>query len=379
MTNQRTSLFLLLFIAFTLLLLSSCNRIPFMPRLEIDSFPESNDSIETMEVKGVVYTRVVNPQAALDPEAPPALWVPASVYQSGKYVAYTADLLKLAAEPESADSSLTDDSDSNLQAGTDLESGATGEEQLTETTPTIPPLRRRALLFPSRCSRQHPEIATLLSLELENKLPLRIADCHDQSILDKAYILNQRTEISDLIRTWLKHSSGAPTVQFVIFLTTSPGRNYQYYTCTWIDAQTGNNVASFTFRATLKGQLLPPLVPNDPIPLLRLIESTPWWCRINKRDKEDSYLLEAGHRSDLRYGRELQVFRQATSVMDPKNKKNLGFVFTEPVGFVTVVDFFGDDGSLAQARTPLSDDFNQAYAVKITEVEENTEKEPTPE
>ena len=230
------------------------------------------------------------------------------------------------------------------------------------------------MLFPSRTSLQHPEIATLLSLELENKLPLRITDCHDQTLLDKARMLNQRPEILGLIRTWLKHSPGPPTVQFIIFLTTSPGRNYQYHTCTWVDAQTGNNVASFTFRATLRGQLLQPLVPNDPVPLLRLIESTPWWCRISKREQENLYILEAGHRSDLRYGRELQVFRQATSIKDPKNKKNLGFVFTEPVGLVTVVDFFGADGSLAQARTPLSGDFNQAYAVKITETEENTEK-----
>ena len=342
-----------------------------MPRLEIDSFPEYNDSIETMEVKGVVYTRVVNPQAALDPEAPPAIWVPASVYQNGKYLAYTADLLKLTAQTEAADSSISDDPGTRLQTadGTGL-SGATGEEQLTETPPAIPLLRRRVLLFPSRCSRQHPEIATLLSLELENKLPLRIADCHDQNLLNKTYMLNQSDEISALIQTWLKQSSGAPTVQFIIFLTTSPGRNYQYHTCTWIDAQTGNNVASFTFRASLKGQLLLPLVPNDPVPLLRLIESTPWWCRISKRDKEESYLLDAGHRSDLRYGRELQVFRQATSIKDPRNKKNLGFVFTEPIGFVSVVDFFGADGSLAQARTPLSGNFNQAYAVKITEVKE---------
>ena len=376
MTNQRLALLPLLFIISSLLLLSSCNRIPFIPRLEIDSFPESNDSIETMEVKGVVYTRVVNPQAALDPEAPPALWVPATVYRSGKYLAYTADLPKLAAETKLTDGSLSGDPDTDLQtaSGTGLKADTTGEEQLTETPPTIPPLRRRALLFPSRTSRQHPEIATLLSLELENKLPLRIADCHDQTLLDKARMLNQRPEVSGLIKTWLKNSSGAPTVQFIIFLTTSPGRNYQYHTCTWVDAQTGDNVASFTFRSTLRGQLLQPLVPNDPVPLLRLIESTPWWCRIIKRDKENLYVLEAGHRSDLRYGRELQVFRRATSIKDPKNKKNLGFVFTEPVGFVTVVDFFGADGSLAQARTPLSDDFNQAYAVKITETEENTEK-----
>ena len=376
MTNQRPVLFLLLFIVSALLLLSSCNRIPFLPRLEIDSFPESNDSIESMEVRGVVYTRVVNPQAALDPKAPPAIWVPAQVYRSGKYLAYTADLPKPAATTESADDSLASDSSTAMQsagsAGFDAETA--GEEQLTETPPAIPPLRRRALLFPSQTSRQRPEIATLLSLELEDKLPLRVADCHDQTLLNKGRWLNQRSEISTEIKAWLKHSPDPPTLQFIIFLTTTPGRNYQYYTCTWIDAQTGDNVASFTFRANLQGELLRPLVPSDPIPLLRLVESTPWWCRISKRAEENSYLLEAGHHSDLRYGRKLQIFRETAPIKDPKNKKNLGFVFTEALGFVTVVDFFGADGSLTQARTPLSGDFDQAYAVEITEVEENIEK-----
>ena len=353
-----------------------------MPRLEIDSFPESNDSLETMEVKGVVYTRVINPQAALDPEAPPALWVPGTVYQSGKYLAYTTDLPKSITATEAADSSIADDA-----AGADMqtansrdfnpEEGGEGEEQLSETPPVIPPLRRRALLFPTRTSQLHPEISTLLSLELENKLPLRIADCHDQALLDKGRLLNRRAEISAEIRSWLKLSSGPPEVQFILFLTTTTGRKYEYYTCTWIDAQTGNNVASFTFRANLSGELLLPLVPNDPVPLLRLVDSTTWWCRINSRDERDeeenTFLLDAGHRSDLRQGRELQVFRQSAPIKDPQNKSKLGFVFTEPLGIITVVDFFGDDGSLAQARTPLTDDFDQAYAVSITEVEENTE------
>ena len=372
--TQRLVLFPLLFIIATLFLLSSCNRIPFLPRLEIDSFPESNDSIETMEVRGVVYTRVVNPQAALDPLAPATLWVPTQVYRSGEYTAYTENLAKPVATIAAADNSLSDDATTEMQttASTVLDTKSAGEEQLTETSPVIPPLRRRALLFPSRSSLKHPEIATLLSLELEDKLPLRVADCHDQLLLDKGRFLIQRSEIATEIKAWLKHHSGPPTVQFIIFMTTTPGRNYQYHTCTWVDAQTGINVASVTFRANLKGELLRPLVPNDPVPLKHLIESTPWWCQISKGDEESSYLLEAGHRSDLRYGRKLQVFRQAVPVKDPKNKKNLGFVFTEALGFVTVVDFFGADGSIAQALTPFLDDFDQAYAVKITEVEENT-------
>ncbi|MCD6534085.1 MAG: hypothetical protein J7L25_08430 [Deltaproteobacteria bacterium] len=342
-----------------------------MPRLEIDSFPESNDAIETMEVKGVVYTRVVNPQAALDPSAPPALWVPSQVYQSGKHLAYTADLPKSITEnTEIADSSLTGAptaTDTQTAESGDLNTEESGEELLSETTPAIPPLRRRALLFPTRTSQLHPEIATLLSLELENKLPLRVADCHDQALLDKGRLLKQRSEIATEIKGWLKLSSGPPEVQFILFLTTTAGRRYEYYTCTWIDAQTGDNVASFTFRSDLKGNLLLPLVPNDPVPLLHLVDSTTWWCRISSGDEENTFLLDAGHRSDLRQGRELLVFRESAQINDPQNKSKLGFVFTEPLGFITVVDFFGADGSLAQARTPLTGDFDRAYAVKIIE------------
>ncbi|MEA3332215.1 MAG: hypothetical protein U9Q58_01275 [Pseudomonadota bacterium] len=348
-----------------------------MPRLEIDSFPESNDAIETMEVRGVVYTRVINPQAALDPLAPPALWVPGQAYQSGKYLAYTADLAKSATETESADSNLTGDpatADMQTADSSDYNAKESREDLLTETTPATPPLRRRVLLFPSRTSQLHPEIATLLSLELENKLPLRIADCRDQVLLNKGRLLKQRSEISAEIKSWLKLSSGPPEVQFILFLTTTTGRKYEYYTCTWIDAQTGDNVASFTFRTDLKGNLLLPLVPNDPVPLLRLIDSTTWWCRINSRDEENNFLLDAGHRSNLRQGRELQIFRQSAAIEDPQNKSTLGFLFTEPLGLVTVVDFFGDDSSLAQARTPLSGDFDQAYAVKIAE-RENEKKD----
>ena len=349
-----------------------------MPRLEIDSFPESNDAIETMEVRGVVYTRAINPQAALDPLAPPAIWVPSQVYQNGKYLAYTADLPKTATESESADSNLTGDTagaaDMQTADSSDFNTEESAEEQLTETAPVIPPLRRRALLFPTRTSQLHPEIATLLSLELENKLPLRITDCHDQALLDKGRLLKQRSEIATEIKAWLKLSSATPEVQFVLFLTTTTGRKYEYYTCTWIDAQTGDNVASFTFRADLNGNLLLPLVPNDPVPLLRLIDSTTWWCRINSRSEENNFRLDAGHRSDLRQGRELLVFRQSVQVKDPQNKNKLGFAFTEPLGVITVVDFFGADGSLAQARTPLTGDFDQAYAVNITEAEESTEK-----
>ncbi len=321
--------------------------------------------------------RVINPQNALDPETPPAIWVPAQVYRNGKYSAYTVDLPKPAAASEIAAKSLND-KQSTIAMSADSSSLTTetsAEEELLESPPEILSLRRRALLFPSRVSLQHPEITTLLTLELENKLPLRIADCHDQNLLNNGRLLNQRSEITTAVKTWLKNSPELPMVQFIIFLSTSSGRKYQYYTCSWIDAQTGITVAAFSFRANPAGELLLPLVPNDPVPLEQLVDSTLWWCRIKPDDQENRYLLEAGHRSNLGYGHKLQVFAQADLIKDPQNSNKLGFAFKKSLGVVSIIDFFGADGCIAQALTPLANSFDYAYAVATTETEvKNLEK-----
>lgn len=356
-----------LFLAVLLSVMLAGCHIPFWPRLEIDPFPITNELIETMEVQEVVYVRVNNPAAAEDSAAEPTLWVPASVYQSGKYTALAVNLPqpeKVAAPTAVADAAATP---ANQEAGTvaGLSEELPAEEQLTATAPVILPLRRRVLLFPTRTTQLQPEIATLLSLELEAKLPLRVEESQNSILREKGRLMNQPAEITRAVKKWMKSSSIPAPVQFVLFLTTSSGRNYKFYTCTWIDAQTGDNVAAFTFRADLSGQLLLPLVPNHPTPLLRLIDSTSWWCKIKSRSDDQLFILEAGHRSDLNYGRELQVFTKAVSINDPKTKNHLGFRFQELLGTVSVVDFFAADGSLGQARTPLAADFTEAWAVEM--------------
>ena len=348
-------------------MLAGCH-IPFWPRLEIDSFPLTNELIETMEVQGVVYVRVNNPAAADDSTAEPTLWVPASVYQSGKYAASAVNLpqpKKTASATAVADAAATAASQTTAGAVAGLPQKLPAEEQLTAAAPVILPLRRRVLLFPTRVTQVRPEIATLLSLELEAQLPLRVEEPQNPGLREKGRLMNHPAEINGAVKKWLKNCGIPAPVQFILFLTTSAGRNYQFYTCTWIDAQTGDNVAAFTFRADLNSQLLLPLVPNHPTPLLRLIDSTSWWCKIKSRSDDQLYILEAGHRSDLNYGRELQVFAKAVSINDPKTKNHLGFRFQEPLGTVSVIDFFAADGSLGQARTPLAADFAEAWAVEI--------------
>ncbi|HIE06449.1 MAG TPA: hypothetical protein EYP64_00230 [Desulfarculaceae bacterium] len=376
--RQLTGLALSLIIA-SLLLLAGCN-IPFLPRQEIDSFPMDNELIETMEVEGILYTLVVNPQAAGNPDAPAAIWVPSSAYQRGSYEVYTEFLpepeehLEVASAEPAIDDTLAPAAPGEISQDELAAAVLSREEELKDNLKVNLMLRRRALLFPSRISIIRPEIVTLLSLELEDKLPLRVNETRDPQLLQQGRLLLNRSEITKRAQKWLQNQESPTPFQFIIFLDSSPGRNFQFYTCTWIDAQTGNRVATFTFRANLEGRLLRPLVPENPVPLQNLINSTSWWCKIRSRQEADNYLLEAGHRSDLDYGRKLTVFRKAVPIKDPRSHDRLGFLFREALGVVNVVDFFAADSSLAQAQTPLSTTFKSAWAVAMPA--EESEKSP---
>ncbi len=368
---QRLTGLALLLITASLLLLAGCH-VPFLPQNEIDSFPLDEELIETMEVQGIRYTRVINPQAAGDPTAPAAIWVPSSAAQGGSYQAYTAFLPRTDEQSEvAAAGSAAAPAAAATETAVNEESSAaeTRENELQEKQNVDLPLRRRALIFPSRISAKRPDIISLLSLELEERLPLRVNESEDPALRQSGRLLSSRAEIGKAARNWLKKQKIPTTFQFLIYIDSSSGRNFHFYTCTWIDAQTGNKVASFTFRADLKGRLLRPLVPDNPAPLRHLVNATSWWCKIRSRKEVDNYLLEAGHLSDLNYGRKLTVFNKVTPIRDPRSKKPLGFLFSEALGEVYVSDFFAADGSLAQSRKPLKASFKEAWALEIPSAE----------
>ena len=383
-SRQLTGLTLLLIIA-SLLLLAGCN-IPFLPRHEIDSFPMDNELVETMEVKGILYTRVANPKAAGNPDAPAAIWVPSSACQKGSFEPYTAFLPKPEESRLEVAAGGSPATGATPAAAADTETGSnkpenaavTSEDELEDKVNVILPLRRRALLFPSHVSINQPEIISLLSIELEKKIPLRVDEIRNPKLLEQGRLLLNRQEITQAARKWLAAQKIPTPFQFIIFIDSSSGHNFNFYTCTWIDAQTGNSVATFTFRANLAGKLLRPLVPDNPVPLLRLVDSTSWWCKIISRNEGNSYLLEAGHRSDLNYGRKLRVFRKAVPIRDPQNQNRIGFLFREALGEVNVVDFFAADAGLARARIPLRDSFTSAWAVAVPgkEEENNNSQQP---
>ena len=363
---------LLLLLILSLFLTAGCDHVPFMPRQEIDKFPATVQNLETMVVEGVTYVRVINPARQGDPEAEPAIWIPQTVYRKGNYQAYTVNLPRprekkelqaAAGQPENTKKPSA--GESSGETTTEAENQTAEDLGSTAAAPILP-LRRRALLFPTQVSLRHPEIITQLEIELEKTLPLRVVENFNPRLNEAGRLLTRPQEIRKAVRQWLKKTAAAPPVQFVLFLVSRTGRDRSYFTCNWIDAQTGNPVAAFTFIRDFQGQLWYPLVPSDPVPLVNLVNATPWWCRIERDPSaENQYILDAGHRSDLLYGRELQVFTRAEKVRDPGTGKDLGYAFSHPLGTVAVVDFFGSDGSLARARSALPENFTRGFAVEI--------------
>jgi hypothetical protein len=369
--NQSRSykLLLLLLLLSGIILSAGCDYIPFLRHLEIDKFPSTTQELASLEVSGVIYVRIVNPQHRDDPEAPATSWIPITVYQGGNYQAYTADLPRPKPEVTATTETQSPPAGTNTIGNTTM-AGTTGEETLSPATRPSPSgqLRRRALLFPSQAVVTYPEIVSLLEIEIHHKLPLQIINLPaDSTLCREGRLLSSRAEITTAARKWLDSFSGsAPPVQFVLGLTTRTDRDRTYFICTLVDAQTGQRAAAFTFIRGLDGRLWFPLVPNDPVPLVKLIEATSWWCQIRRDPQDDKlWLLTAGHASDLGYGHKLQVFRRAEEVHDPVSRKKLGYAFNGAVGNIRVIDFFAVDGAIARARQPLPDDFQQGYAVEI--------------
>jgi len=362
-----------LLLLFTLIFgLGGCS-LPFLPRLEIDRFPEdSRFNFETMEVKGVVYIRVSNPQASSDPEATPTLWIPMQVYHAGRYQAYheSASIPEVAALTGEKAEENTPDQETPWAESSPSPPPAVEEETLqsqaaeADSAEETPLLRRRAFFFPSRSSILRPELVSLLIMELEEKLPLRVQQNLEENFAGPYRLLTQRDELLQAGRAWLRQQEQPLTAQFIIFLSQRAGTKLHNYTCDWIDSQTGENVASFTFRETSTGQLLRPLVPNDPVPLRKLVSAASWWCRISPQN-QTQVVVEAGHRSRLRQGRQLEVFAATKVIKDPINGKILGLSFIQPLGRMTIIDFFGDDGSIGQMEGDSGTTFPVAYATEI--------------
>ncbi|MBN2706837.1 MAG: hypothetical protein JXR89_10395 [Deltaproteobacteria bacterium] len=371
---------LFLLLCTLIFMLAGCS-LPFLPRLEIDRFSEDgNSGFETMEVKGVVYIRVSNPQATSDPEAAPTLWIPMQVYRAGRYQAYresipAAELAAIKGEnakehtvaPESSPA------ETPLTKTTAIEEESL-QDRAADTAVEAPPLRRRAFVFPSRSSILRPDLVSLLIMELEEKLPLRVLQNLEEKFAQPYRLLNQRGELLRAGRDWLQAQAQPQSAQFIIFLSHHAGANLHYYTCDWIDSQTGENVASFTFKETPAGRLLLPLVPNDPTPLRKLVTAASWWCRIGAKD-EDQFILEAGHRSGIRPGQQLEIFAAANTIKDPMNGKILGLSFIQPLGKITIIDFFGDDGSIGRMENGGETGLLQAYATEIPVLLRQDQKE----
>lgn len=347
-------------LAATLMLVAAC-RIPFLPRLEIDHFPETGEQLETMEVRGIVYARVLNPRADDSSETPATVWVPMPVYLAGNYQPYSPPL----ANPASTTMVATSEPAATSAGGAAI--GSSGNNPLEEElkSPQQPAkisfLRRRALLFPTRTATLRPELVTRLELELEEELPLRVYSDTAPDLQDAAGRRHHPGEIRQAIADWLENTTEPVDFQFILYLYSRPSSNGQLYVCALVDAQNAEPLASFTFPESRAGRLPARLVPGEALPLRNLVSSASWWCRIYSRPDDDLYRLRAGHRSGLDYGQRLKVFTRADLIKD--SGQSLGFRFSRPLGEITVVEFFGDDGALGQAVPALTGTFTQAFAV----------------
>ncbi|MBW1645940.1 MAG: hypothetical protein JRJ56_06390, partial [Deltaproteobacteria bacterium] len=82
-TRRRVAALLLLAAAG---FLASCSGFHLLPRQEIDKFRQiDRQPVETMEVRGVIYVKVVNPAAKEDENAPRSIWIPENIYRRGGY------------------------------------------------------------------------------------------------------------------------------------------------------------------------------------------------------------------------------------------------------------------------------------------------------
>ncbi len=349
--------------------LCSCSGFHLTPRQEIDTFSRIDEQpVETMEVQGIVYVKVVNPAAAKDESAPASIWIPLNIYRRGGYQPSKTPLLaKLekqvrqekaalaaARQPHAAGAAPSPGSAVPAPAPMPATAGVREEQLGTPAPAPAPPpapLRRRALIFPSYITGRQPEIISQLSLELEEQLPLDLLPRKAVPPREDSWQTNDLSTLQQQIRQWLRERPGIPAVQFIITVTTLKGTLQPCYQVTFFEAQTATTVASFTFcRQGRPGQRF---VPAHPRPLVRLLLTSPWWCFVRPGPGASKVYLTAGQKSGLTTGRRLQLCQPARRIIDPVKKISLGYAFGPPLGEAVVTEFFGQNGAVARLDKPL--------------------------
>ncbi len=115
-----------------------------------------------------------------------------------------------------------------------------------------------------------------------------------------------------------------------------------------------------SYDSTLAGEALRAAIFKFTKNIVDRMGTTPWTARIATVEAGRIY-IDAGKATGLALGAELEVMRPGKEIISPTTGKSMGETST-PVGKVKVVEFFGDDGAVAQ---PLTGDVAAKDIVRI--------------
>jgi len=325
-----------------------------------------------MEVRGVTYVRVIKPGSEEGQEQPATIWIPLDVFRKGDYQPYESPMVKKPLPAtETAAQSVSPAATKNLGATrTPLpEINKLAEEQLVDSSKAAAtlPLKRRGICFPSRATIRYPQITSQLIIELEQQLPLAMLPVGYIPPRDNSWQTNDTDELIAQSKDWLKNVSNLPPAQLIFLLTELSSSFYPRYLVTILDAQSAIPVASFSFVIQPGTGRPTNLVPPQPKPLIQLVLTSPWWCSATQGNNKKTVFLAAGQKSRVKEGLHLQLCQPAEKIFDPKDGSLLGFAIGKPFAEAVVTDFFGQDGAIADLRSPTDIPASGCLAVPYPE------------
>lgn len=102
-----------------------------------------------------------------------------------------------------------------------------------------------------------------------------------------------------------------------------------------------------SYDTTLAGEALRAAIFKFSKNITDRMGTTPWTARVATVDSGRIY-IDAGKATNLSLGAELEVMRPGKEIISPTTGKSMGETSTS-VGRVKVIEYFGDDGAVAQA------------------------------